>query len=96
MAQCSALYYASSTWSDDLGTKAKLEEQSELWFNAALDFAARDTLSLPFETLTNIANEAEGNWLSRGPSAVFAGDYRDWAGHCAALADIEGLEISPL
>ena len=96
MAQCSALYYATSTWSDEADTKTHLEQQSELWFAAALDFATQDALSAPFETLTNIANETEGRWLSKGPTAIFGGDYKDWSTYCVALANAEMLEINPL
>ena len=96
MAQCSALYFAASTWSDSADTKTQLEHHSELWFETALDVAAQTGLSAPFETLTNIANQTEGAWLSKGPTAAFGGDYKDWSTYCAALATAEGLEISPL
>lgn len=94
MAQCSALYYASSAWSTDPKDVADLEEISEQWFAAALDRAALDDLSTPYETLTNIANKAEGAWLSRGQTARFSGDYKDWMEYCRALADAKALDIA--
>ena len=94
MAQCSALTYALSKWSDDPEQLESLTEASDQWFDMAFDAALDEGISQPFETLTNIANQAENAWLSKGKTVVYTGDFREWSNYCDALGRLHGLNSS--
>lgn len=89
MAQCSALTYAISIWRED----TELADQSNQWFELAFDLAKDEGVAQPFETLTNIANDAENAWLSKGQAVQFSGAFKDWTSYCTALGEAHGMEF---
>lgn len=93
MAQCSALSYALSEWSSKEDIRDLALQMSELWFDEALTQARAEGMADAYEKLTEIANTAESDWLSKGSTYVFTGDFRDWVSYCRKFGQHVGLEI---
>lgn len=93
LAQCSALAYAMSEWSEEAdGTDALLTISGE-WFDAAFKTARNEGLEQAYDVLTDVANDTENVWLSKGPVAAYTGQFKDWASYCEDLGIRQGLEF---
>jgi len=93
LAQCSALAFAMSEWSDEAdGTDALLAISGD-WFDAAFDTAQDAGLDQAYDVLTDVANEAENVWLSKGPTAKLTGQFNDWTAYCENLGFKQGLDF---
>jgi len=92
-AQCSALAFAMSEWSDEADGSELFLTISSDWFDAAFDTAQNAGLDRAYDVLTDAANKAENVWLSKGPAAAYTGQFKDWATYCEDLGTRHGLEF---
>lgn len=93
LAQCSALAYAMSEWSDEADGTDELLTISSDWFDAAFKTARNEGLDQAYDVLTDVANDAENVWLSKGPTVAYTGQFKNWANYCEDLGFRQGLEF---
>ena len=95
MAECSAIYAASSVWVTTPAKVARLEMASGRWAEAALAQAHAEGRGNPAAHVDRVRAEKSAEWIEKGVQVVYSDDFRDWMGYCRSLARNRGLVIDP-